>query len=123
MGTKNGADDLASLAKKNLQHRQAIQMAAKLSGTSFWTASNPFTPFLFFAGVAATLPSIYGFVHHLWSATSLTFMGSITWGAVLPLNLLPIIFCRNLPPLLAAATIGLLGGVYHVMSVRGRRQE
>eukprot|EP00547_Thalassionema_nitzschioides_P016769 CAMPEP_0194235990 /NCGR_PEP_ID=MMETSP0158-20130606/3343_1 /TAXON_ID=33649 /ORGANISM="Thalassionema nitzschioides, Strain L26-B" /LENGTH=1209 /DNA_ID=CAMNT_0038969619 /DNA_START=43 /DNA_END=3669 /DNA_ORIENTATION=+ len=75
----NGADDLASLARKNLQHRQAIQIAAKLSGTSFWTASNPFTPILFLAGVFATFPSIYGFIHYLWSATVTTPMKSFTW--------------------------------------------
>jgi len=116
----DGADDLASLAKKNLQHRQAVQTAVKLYGTSFWTAPNILTPVIFLIGVASTIPSIYCFIQRLWSQTS-TF--PIPLGITVPLNLIPIIFCRDLPPLFTVALIGFFGGLYRAWLDNAERQQ
>jgi hypothetical protein len=113
-----GAEDLATLAKQNLLHRQAVQTAAALAGASFWTAPSPMTPLLYLAGVAATLPSLYGFVLFLWGSVT-----SGAWAVVVPFNLLPLVACRGLPPLFASAVLGALGGLYHAISMRGQQQQ
>ena len=113
-----GAEDLASLAKKNLLHLQAVQTTAALAASSLWTAPSPLTPLLYLAGVLATLPSLYGFVLYLWGVTT-----TAAWAAAVPLNLLPLALCRGLPPLFAASLLGTLGGVYQALAMRGQQQQ
>jgi hypothetical protein len=117
-----GSEDLATLAKKNLLHRQAVQTATKLSSASFWTARNPFVPLQYLLGLAASLPSLVGLVLFLWSRAAAAAI-SIPWGATVPLNLFPLVMCQGLPPLVASAVLGLLGGTYHFLAVRGEQQR
>lgn len=113
-----GAEDLATLAKKNLLHREAVQTAAALAGSSFWTAPSLMTPMMYVGGLLATLPSLYGFLLYMWGAAT-----TPAWAAAIPLNLMPLVLCRGLPPLFAASILGTLGGLYHIVAIRGQQQQ
>lgn len=117
-GSSTGADDLASLARQNNIIGDAVRTAAALSGSSFWTSPSPWTPLLYVVGLAATLPSLYGFILYSWGIPT-----TAAWALSVPLNGLPLVLCRSLPPLFAASILGMVGGMYHIVAIRGKQQQ
>ena len=117
-GSGTGADDLASLARQNDIVGAAVRTASALSGSSFWTAASIWTPLLYVVGLMATLPSLYGFLLYAWGIPT-----TAAWVLSIPLNALPLLLCRSLPPLFAASLLGTVGGVYHILAIRGRQQQ
>jgi hypothetical protein len=76
------------------------------------------TPLLYVGGLLATIPSLYGFLMYMWGAAT-----TPAWAAAIPLNLMPLVLCRGLPPLFAASILGTLGGFYHIIAIRGQQQQ
>jgi hypothetical protein len=112
------AEDLANLARSNLIHQEAVRTASILAEASFWTASNFFSPLLYVGCLVATGPSLYGYLLFLWNVPTTT-----VWAISIPLNLMPIILARGLPPLFAASIVSILGGLFHVVTIRGRELQ
>jgi hypothetical protein len=112
------SEDLANLARSNLIHQEAVRTASILAETSFWTANKLFTPFLYIGCLAATAPSLYGYLLFLWNIPTTT-----VWAISIPLNLMPLILGRGLPPLFAASILSVLGGLLHVITIWGRELQ
>ena len=110
-----GIADVASMAKKNLAHSNAVVLAAKLAGSGLWTAPNMSGPFVHALGVLAVLPTWY-----LLSSYALTGIkqSSSTFILSVPINAFPLIFCKGIPCLRAAAVLGFCVGLYHTFSYR-----
>jgi hypothetical protein len=115
------ADELAAIVEKNIMHSQAIAISAKLAGSGFWTADSFVGPLLHLGGLVATLPSLYLLVTHMWANERIATSKIILTA---PLNLIPLLLCRGIPTLQAAALIGLVGGgVQFFQLQRSNRQS
>lgn len=122
-GTNKGStdlDDVASLVQKNLIHSQVMVTAARLAGTGFWTATSIFGPLLHLGGVLSTFPSLYLLASHMWSGQKMPMAKAIL---TLPLNLIPLILCRGIPTLGAAALLGGIGGTVQLLATRRKDWE
>jgi len=108
-------DDVATMAQKSVVHTKTMIAAARLSGSGIWTAKSILGPFMHLVGLAATLPSLQYLVKHSWYGKAPLF-GKVVlaW----PLNILAIIIGRGIPSLVAAATIGLIGGALQLTTVK-----
>jgi len=102
-------DDVATMARKSVVHTRTMVAAAKLSGSGIWTSSNLLGPLMHILGLISTLPSLQYLVRHSWSSRSAPSAMKVMLS--LPLNLLAMIIGRGIPSLIAAATIGLVGGI------------
>ena len=100
-------DDVANMAKKSVVHTKTMVAAAKLSASGIWTSSNVLGPVMHILGLVAVLPSLNYLVMHSWSGPA---PSSVKVRLALPLNLLAMFVGRGIPSLVAAATIGLVGG-------------
>mmetsp|Transcript_6665 Transcript_6665/g.13688 ORF Transcript_6665/g.13688 Transcript_6665/m.13688 type:complete len:1496 (+) Transcript_6665:181-4668(+) len=101
-------DDVATMAKKSIVHTRTMIAAARLSGSGLWTAKSFSGPLMNIIGLLGILPGLQYIVKHSWSGScppSRKVMIS------LPLNVLAIIIGRGIPSLVAAAVIGLFGGI------------
>ena len=101
-------DDVATMAQKSMVHTRTMVAATKLSGSGIWTSSNFLGPLMHFLGLVATLPSLQYIVKHYWYGSAPS-GGKIILS--LPLNILAMFIGRGIPSLVAAATIGLVGGI------------
>jgi len=108
-------DDVATMAQKSVVHTKTMIAAARLSGSGLWTAKSMFGPLMHLFGLAATLPSLQHLVNHSWYGKAPLF-GKVAM--VLPLNLLAISIGRGIPSLVAAATIGLIGGAWQLATIK-----
>jgi hypothetical protein len=99
---RGSPDQLAILAKASISHSTALKTAANLAASGFWTAGSFFGPVLHLAGVLATLPSLYLLTIQIWLGKVVP-SSQITLG--LPLNIVPIVLCRGIPSLIAAAVL------------------
>lgn len=112
--TSAGAlDDVATMARKSVVHTRTMVAAAKLSGSGIWTSSNLLGPLMHLIGLVSVLPSLQYLVRHSWSGSAPS-TAKVTLS--LPLNVLAIIIGRGIPSLVAAATIGLIGGMMQLSS-------
>jgi hypothetical protein len=101
-------DDVATMAKKSVVHTRTMVAAAKLSGSGIWTSSSLSGPLMHLLGLLATLPSLqYLIMHSCYGKAP----SSSKVLPTLPLNILTILIGRGIPSLVAAATIGLVGGI------------
>jgi len=114
------APDLAELASKAIAQSHALAASARVAGSGFWTAKNIFGPLLHLGGVFATLPSLYLLLKRSWYGYIVP-TAQVT--LVLPLNAIPLLLCRGLPSLQAAAIMGVTGGVIQAMIMRRADQE
>ena len=96
-------------------HTKTMIAAARLSGSGLWTAKSMFGPLMHLFGLAATLPSLQHLVNHSWYGKAPLF-GKVV--LALPLNVLAIIIGRGIPSLVAAATIGLIGGALQLITIK-----
>jgi len=101
-------EDVATMAQKSVVHTRTMVAAAKLSGSGIWTSSNVLGPLMHILGLVSVLPSIQYLVRHSWYGSAPS-SGKVMLS--LPLNLLAMIIGRGIPSLVAAATIGLVGGI------------
>lgn len=108
-------DDVATMAKKSMVHTRTMVAAAKLSGSGIWTSSQLLGPLMHFLGLIATLPSLQLIVNHSWHGLAPT-GGKIIF--FLPLNILAIFIGRGIPSLVAAATIGFVGGIMQLTTAQ-----
>ena len=107
-------DDVATMAQKSVVHTKTMIAAARLSGSGIWTSKSILGPLMHLLGLLATLPSLQHLVKHSWYGKAPLF-GKVA--LVLPLNILSIIIGRGIPSLVAAATIGLVGGALQLATV------
>lgn len=107
-------DDVATMAQKSVVHTKTMIAAARLSGSGIWTAKSIFGPLMHLIGVLATLPSLHHLVKHSWYGKAPLF-GKVA--LVLPLNILSIIIGKGIPSLVAAATVGLIGGAMQLITL------
>ena len=110
---KKGSD-LASLAEKSISHSQALVISARLAGSGIWTSKNIFGPLLHLGGLAASIPSLYFLLSQMWSGVIVS-RAQATFA--LPLNLIPLILCKGIPSLRAMAVIGLVGGIFQMVTM------
>ena len=101
-------EDVATMAQKSVVHTRTMVAAAKLSGSGIWTSSNVLGPLMHILGLVSVLPSLQYLVRHSWYGSAPS-SGKVMLS--LPLNLLAMIIGRGIPSLVAAATIGLVGGI------------
>jgi hypothetical protein len=101
-------DALSQMAQRSLTHTSSIKVAARMAGSGFWTASNPVGPLIHLGGVVATVPSAMLVVSHMWSGSKVSKAQLIL---CLPVNLIPLLFCRGIPTIPAAAMVGTLGSL------------
>lgn len=104
-------DDVATMARKSVVHTRTMVAAAKLSGSGVWTSSSLFGPLMHLGGLVAVLPSLRFLVRHSWERAAPSASKVLL---ALPLNVLAMFIGRGIPSLVAAATIGLVGGVMQV---------
>ena len=109
-------DDVAKMAKKSVVHTRTMVAAAKLSGSGIWTSSSVLGPLMHLLGLLAILPSLQYLVRHTCygrapSPSSMVLLA-------LPLNILTIFIGRGIPSLVAAATMGLVGGIIQAAIVQ-----
>jgi len=119
-GSSSKLDDVATLAEKNLIHSRVMVTAAKLAGAGFFTSNTIFGPLLHLGGLVATLPSLYLLVSYMWNGQKIPLANATL---TLPLNLIPILLCRGIPTLYAAAMLGGIGGSLEVLSARQNNWE
>ncbi len=110
-------DDVATMAQKSVVHTKTMKAAARLSGSGIWTAKSIIGPFMHMLGLVATLPSLQFLVQHSWYGKA-PLSGKVM--LTLPLNILSIILGRGIPSLVAAATIGLIGGAFQLATIKNR---
>ena len=109
-------DDVAKMAKKSVVHTRTMVAAAKLSGSGIWTSSSLLGPLMHLLGLLAILPSLQYLVRHSCygrapSSSSMVLLA-------LPLNILTIFIGRGIPSLVAAAMMGLVGGIIQATIVQ-----
>ncbi len=109
-----GSDTLAQLAQRSMTHSVSLKIAARMAGSSVWTASNPLGPLIHLGGLVATAPSIVLVISQMWTGSKAAKAQVIV---CLPVNLIPLLFCRGIPPIPAAASVGAIGGLLQVFYV------
>ena len=111
-----GENDIISTLVRNAL-AESLDMSVHLDRTSFWTSPNGLGPALHFLGSLSVIPSfILLLKHYWWNKTNSTYQ--ITAG--IPLNAIPIVLCRNIPSLTAAAILTLLCSI---MQLIGKKQS
>jgi hypothetical protein len=110
-----GEDDLAALAKKTILHSQALTTSAKLAGSGFWTSDSLFGPLLHLGGIVAVLPTLYLLYQKRWQGQPVP-ASQIT--LALPLNAIPLLLCRGIPTLQAAALVSIASGLMQVLNLK-----
>ena len=116
-----GSSTLAQLAQQTVSHNLPLKVSARMAGSGFWTAPNPLGPVIHLAGLACALPSVFLLVSQIWSRDQVA-MGQII--VALPLNLIPLLFCRGIPSVPAAAFVGTVCGFVQVVELhRSTRQS
>lgn len=101
-------DDVATMAKKSIVHTRTMIAAARLSGSGLWTSKSFSGPLMNIIGLMGILPGLQYIVKHSWSGACPPARKVMI---SLPLNVLAIIIGRGIPSLVAAAVIGLIGGL------------
>jgi len=112
--------DLATLAENSMAQDKALAATAKLAGSSFWTAESLFGPLLHLAGVLCILPSLYLLYARVWRNQVVS---AATVIVALPLNAVPILLCRGIPCLQAAATVVVATGSLQALVLRQADEE
>ena len=110
-------EDLATLAEKNMIHSQALMASARLASSSIWTAKSLMGPGLQLAGLAATLPSLFVILSHMWKG------GTTGWArlfVLVPLNMFPLIMCKGNPTLRALSVLCLISGAVLLMNLQSQ---
>lgn len=109
-----GSDTLANLAQRSVSHSLSLVVSARMAGSGFWTASNPLGPLIHLGGLIATVPSLYLLLSQSWSGVKAPKPQVIV---ALPVNLIPLLFCRGIPAIPAVALVGLLGGLLQLLNL------
>jgi hypothetical protein len=107
-GDKSDDHDLATLAKKAISHSHALATSAKLAAGGFWTADSLMGPLWHTVGLVACSPSLWLLYSQKWLGSR---VASATVLMALPLNVVPLLLCRGVPSLQAAAAVSAMGGV------------
>jgi hypothetical protein len=110
-------DNLAAMAKKDISQSQTLILSARLAGASIWTSNSIMGPIIHLCGLIAAVPSIFLLVSDMWSGIDVP-RAQVT--LALPLNAIPLLFCKGTPTLRAAAIIGVVGAITQVMSLKER---
>lgn len=119
-GSSEGEDDLAVLAKKTILHSQALTTSAKLAGSGFWTSDSLFGPLLHLGGIMAVLPTLYLLYQKRWQGQPIP-ASQIT--LALPLNAIPLLLCRGIPSLQAAALVAIASGLMQVLNLKNADRQ
>mmetsp|Transcript_10802 Transcript_10802/g.19730 ORF Transcript_10802/g.19730 Transcript_10802/m.19730 type:complete len:1291 (-) Transcript_10802:164-4036(-) len=108
-------EDAASMAQKSLLQNEAVKTAARLAGSSIWTSESITGPLLHMGGLVAVIPGLVMLITQLWHDKK---QSAVTVLMLLPLNLIPLLLCRGIPSLRAAAVLGFVGGIVQVLNLR-----
>lgn len=110
-----GKDALASMAERATSYSQALVLSARLAGSGFWTSSNPISPLIHLAGLAATVPSIFLVLMQMWTGVKSS-RSQVVFA--LPFNVFPIFFCKGTPSVQAVAIMALVGGLLQLFGLQ-----
>jgi hypothetical protein len=105
-------DALAAMAEKAISQSQALVVSARLAGSGLWTSDNILGPLIHLGGLAAAVPSAFLLVSQMWSGVNVP-KAQVVFA--LPLNSFPLLLCRGIPSLRAAALIGFAGGIFQLI--------
>lgn len=108
-------DDVATMAEKSIVHTRTMIAAARLSGSGIWTSKSMIGPMMHLLGLVGILPGLRFLVIHAWRGSGPP-VGKVT--LLLPLNILSMFLGQGIPSLVAAATIGLIGGIIQLVVLR-----
>jgi hypothetical protein len=111
----NGKDPLAQLAQRSVSHSLSLVVSARMAGSGFWTASNPLGPLIHLGGLVATVPSLYLLLSQVWTGIKAPKPQVIV---TLPANLIPLLFCRGISAIPAAALVGFVGGLLQLLHLQ-----
>jgi len=106
---------LAQLVRHSLSHSMLLSMAARMAGSGFWTSNNLIGPLIHLGGLACTIPSVLLLLTQMWSGVQVK---TATIIFSLPLNLIPLFFCRGIPSIPAAAFVGTIGALFQLVQQR-----
>lgn len=113
------ASNLSALAEFAISRNAALTTSARLAGSGFWTAASVFAPLMHLAGVAAMLPSLSLLFSQFWLGATVA-SSQVTF--CLPLNAIPVLLCRGIPSLRAAAILIVSGAVMQLLLRRQSEQ-
>ena len=111
-------DDVATMARKSVVHTRTMVAAAKLSGSGIWTSNNMMGPLMHLLGLVATIPSLQYLIRHSCYGSA---PSTIQVRLSSPLNLVAMFVGRGIPSLVAAAAIGLVGGMMQLSFLSSSR--
>ncbi len=117
---RKNKDILGVLAEKATQHSRSYLISSHLEGSGIWTASSMAGPVLHAAGLVATIPSAYFLLTESWYGIK-TPRAQILFA--LPLNILPVLFCKGTPTIRALGIILLLAGLMQISSSRNNNKR
>lgn len=107
-----GSSTLSELAQQSVSHTLSLKVSARLAGSGFWTASNPLGPLIHLAALVCMMPSAFLLLSQVWSGVRVANAQVLV---ALPLNFIPLVFCRGVPTIPAAALVGTFGGVAQLL--------
>lgn len=110
-------DSVAAMAKESMSRSHTLVMSARLAGASIWTSNSMVGPIIHLCGLVAAIPSIFLLIADKWSGVRVP-KAHVT--LALPLNAIPLLFCKGTPTLRAAAIIGVVGGISQMTSMKQR---
>eukprot|EP00980_Cylindrotheca_fusiformis_P021365 scaffold8240_cov133-Cylindrotheca_fusiformis.AAC.10 len=113
-------DKLSAMARDSTSQSQALVMSARLADASIWTSNSIIGPIIHLCGILATVPSIFLLIADVWSGTNVP---TAQIYLALPLNAIPVFFCKGTPTLRAAALIGCAGAIWQVTGMKEGRHR
>jgi hypothetical protein len=118
--TDGSPQNLAKLAEKIVSHNAALIASAKLAGSSIWTATSIIGPIVHTMGFFASLPSLSLLYQKAIQSVPVSASSA---SLALPLNVIPIAFCRGIPSLQAVGIMSLIGGLVQAVNQRQTSRE
>jgi hypothetical protein len=95
-------------------------LATQNWGSGFWTSDSLFGPLLHLGGIVAVLPTLYLLYQKRWQGQPVP-ASQIT--LALPLNAIPLLLCRGIPSLQAAALVAIVGGLMQVLNLKNADRQ
>jgi hypothetical protein len=118
--TATSPDALAKLVEKSTLQSKTLLVSARLAGASLWLSTSIVGPAIHLCGMLAAIPSLFLLLSDMWSGVNIP---QAQVSLSLPLNAIPLLFCKGTPTLQAAALIGAIGGVYQILNLNKKVRQ
>jgi len=98
--------EIAGLLQKQINHKNSIAVSSKLAASGFWTSMHRSGPTMHLLGLILSFSTWYT-TSSLLTTIKPSSARTSFWSS-LPLNIFPLLFCRGIPSLTAAAYLGII---------------